>query len=255
MLRTGGTGAALGTIRLLADALKKHNPQFSLEIMPNLGSGGGLKALDKGAIHFALISRPLSAEEAASGFSAFEYGRTPFVLATSKKGVANLTLAQIADIYAAKRTTWADGTPIRIVLRPANDADTGALGSFSPAVKEGLALAMARDGMVTGITDQDSANDIARLAGGLGTSTLALLLSEKRPLHPIAIDGVAPSTKALAEGKYPYAKSVYIVTRGGAPEPLAKFIEFVRSAEGRRILAENGHLLPEVKAGAKVTIR
>lgn len=249
-VRTGGTGAALGTMRVLGDAYSKIDPTFSLDIVPNLGSGGGLKALEREAIQFAVISRSLSKEEAAKGFTLVEYGRTPFVLATTRKDVAGLSLEQIADIYMGKQSSWADGSPIRLVLRPANDVDTTHLASFSPRIKDALTAAMARPGMVVGLTDQDSAAHITRLTGSLGTSSLALILSEKHPIRALAIDGVTPTVKAIADGTYPHFKSLYLVTRGNPSTATARFIAFVSSAEGRRILADNGHWVSDSRQAA-----
>jgi phosphate transport system substrate-binding protein len=247
-VRTGGTGAALGTMRVLAEAYKKTEPQFALDIVPNLGSGGGLKALEHGAIDFAVISRGLKGDEIAQGYVAFEYGRTPFVVATSRAHSPGLTLAQIADIYSGRVNKWPDGTAIRLILRPANDGDTPLLAAFSPGIKEALATAMAREGMIVAITDQDSANDIGRIKGAIGTSSLALILSEQRNLTALSIDGVKPSVNALADGTYPHYKSLYIVSKGTAPGAAARFIAFVRSSEGRRALMEMGHWVP---GGAK----
>lgn len=249
-VRAGGTGAALGTIRLLADAYTKVDSAFSLEIVPNLGSGGGLKALERNAIQFAVISRPISKEEAPKGFTTIEFGRTPFVLATTRKDVPGLSLEQIADIYMGKQTSWPDGTPIRLVLRPANDVDTAHLASFSARIKDALGVAMSRPGMVVGITDQDSANTIARLTGGLGTSSLALILSEKHPIRALAIEGVMPTAKTIADGTYPHFKSLYIVTRGNPSATVTRFITFVRSAEGRRSLADNGYWVADARQTA-----
>ena len=44
-LRLGGTGSALGTMKLLAEGYRKLDPSFVLEIVPNLGSSGGIAAL------------------------------------------------------------------------------------------------------------------------------------------------------------------------------------------------------------------
>jgi phosphate transport system substrate-binding protein len=250
-LRTGGTGAALGTMRALGEAYKKIEPQFSLEIVPNLGSSGGLKALEQGAVHFAVISRPLKGDESVQGYAAYEYGRTPFVLATSRSDVSNLTLRQIADLYSARVAKWPDGTPVRLVLRPANDADTPLFASFSPAIKEALAEAMSRDGMIVAVTDQDSATELGRIKGAIGTSSLALIVSEKRPLSTIAIDGVKPTAKALSDGSYPYFKSVYVVTKGTPSRETARFLAFVRSTEGRRILTDLGHWMPPAGVAAR----
>lgn len=254
-VRLGGTGSALGTMQRLAEAFGKIQPQFALAIVPNLGSGGGLRALGEGLVQIAATSRPLKPEEIAAGLSAVEYGRTAFVLATSKAGVDGLSLGQIADIYAGRQSRWSDGTPIRLVLRPASDGDTALLGAFSAPVKEALAAAMSREGMVVAMTDQDSADGIERLPGGLGTASLALLRAEGRRLHPLAIDGVRPSVASVADGTYPHAKRMYLVTKGTPPHSVAQFLAFLDSPEGRRILTETGHVLPPARSSGAAAAR
>src|SRR5947208_6491721 len=44
-IRIGGSGAALPTMRLLGEALKQTAPEFSLVMVPDLGTAGGLRAL------------------------------------------------------------------------------------------------------------------------------------------------------------------------------------------------------------------
>ena len=239
-VRLGGTGAALGTMTLLAQAYKKIDPLFQLEIVPNLGSSGGIKALGAGATQIAVASRAIKAEELAAGLHAVEYGRTAFVLATAKADVQALTLAQIADLYAGRQTRWGDGQPVRLVLRPASDADTPLLASFSPGVKVALTTAMAREGMVTAMTDQDSADAIERLPGGIGSSSLALLMSEHRRARALPIDGIAPTVANVASGRYPYVKPLYLLYKDGAPPSALRFIAFVGSEAGRRILTAAG---------------
>jgi phosphate transport system substrate-binding protein len=239
-VRLGGTGAALGNMALLAQAYGKVDPSFRLDIVPNLGSSGGIKALTAGAIQIAVASRAPKAEELLVGLSAFEYGRTAFVLATTKEGTQNLTLSQVADMYAGKQTKWSDGQPVRLVLRPASDADTALLASWSPGIKEGLGIAMSREGMVTAMTDQESANAIERLPGGLGVSSLALLVSEHRRARALSVDGIAPTVANVASGRYPYVKPLYLLVRSGAPASVTRFVAFVGSDAGRRLLTEAG---------------
>jgi phosphate transport system substrate-binding protein len=240
-LRLAGTGAALGTMRLLADAYKKTDGKFSLEIIPNLGSDGAIKALERHAIQLATVGRALTADEIAQGFVASEYAKTPFVIAAARKDIRTLTLAQIADIYAGRQSRWPNGELIRLVLRPASDGDTALLASFSPGIKDAVRQAMTREGMVISVTDQESATEIARLKGGLGASSLALIESEQRPLYTVAINGVAPSVKNLSNGSYPYAKTLYFVTRGPETATVTRFIAFVHSKAGQRILNKMGN--------------
>lgn len=243
-VRLGGTGSAIATMQRLGQAFQKVDPTFRLEIVPNLGSSGGVKALRQGATQLAAISRPLKAEEAASGLLAVDYGRTPFVLASTVPGVKGLALREVAEIYAGRRTQWANGTPVRLVLRPATDGDNAQLASFSEDVRAALALAMGREGMVVAMTDQETVDAIERLPGGLGTASLALLTSERRRAVPLAIDGVEPSLENLANGRYLHAKTMMLVLRADATPATRRFVDFVSSEPGRKLLTELGHLPP-----------
>jgi len=240
-VRLGGTGSALGTMALLAQAYRKLDPSFRLEVVPNLGSSGGVKALIAGSVQIAATSRAPKPAELAAGLHVLAYGRTPFVVATAKDGVGGLTRAQIAALYAGRATRWADGQPVRLVLRPANDIDTELTAAMSPQIAEAVAQAMSREGMVVGMTDQDAVDAIERLPGGVGASSLAVLLSERRRARALAVDGVEPTAANLASGRYPYAKSMYLLTGAEAPAAVRAFAAFVGSEAGRRILAETGH--------------
>jgi phosphate transport system substrate-binding protein len=243
-LRVGGTGSALGTIRLMADAFaRQDSTQASLTIVPNLGSSGALRALQAGAIDVALASRSLKAEETAAGLVGFEYGRSPFVFVTSKPGVKNITAAMVADILSGRKASWPDGQPVRFVMRPQSDGDNVLLASFSPDIETALKIAHQRPGMVMAPTDQEAADEAERLPGSLAANTLALVLAERRKLNVIAFDGKAPSAQALAAGSYPYFKRLLIVTRGAPSGAMRQFIEFVKSPKGRAILEASGHFV------------
>lgn len=82
-IKIGGTGAALGTMQVLAQAYAESQPNAKITVLPSMGSGGGIKAVLAGAIEIGLSSRPLSEAEAKAGAVAVELGRTPFVFATA----------------------------------------------------------------------------------------------------------------------------------------------------------------------------
>jgi phosphate transport system substrate-binding protein len=246
--KLAGSGSGIGTMKVLAEAYQQRDPSFKLVIVPNLGGGGGLKALESGAIDIAVISRPVKPDEAARGLIAVEYGRTPFFLATNKKDITSISVARTAEIFAGKITRWPDGTPIRVVLRPKTDIDTQLLGKWSPQLAEALKTAHAREGMVVAPTDQESASQIERLPGSLGASTLALVLSENRKIFALPFDGVMPSVKAISDKSYPHFKSMFIVTKGNRSPAVDKFVRFVLSAEGRAILEQLGHWIPDAVA-------
>lgn len=241
-LTIGGSGTGLGAMRLLAGAFESARPDVRITVVPSLGTGGGIRALADGAISLAVISRPLKDAERARGMTAIEYGRTPFVFATAKKDApSGFTLQQFAEIYAGRMARWPGGEQLRVILRPRSDSDTAILEGMSPAMRRALEAARRRKGLKMAVTDQESAEAIGRIPGAIGTSTLALILSERHPLRALSVDGVDPSPRTIADGTYPYYKRLYMVAGPKTPAAARQFAAFVRSAEGRGILARTGH--------------
>ena len=241
-MRIGGTGAALGTAQQLALAYGKTVPGATFVVLPSMGSGGGIKAVLAGAIQVALSSRPLSAAEVQAGAVAVEYGRTPFVFATAVANpVVGITSQNLVDFYAGKADTWPDGSKLRLVLRPIGDSDSETIKAISPAMRDAMQLAEQRKGMAFAVTDQETASAVEKVPGALGPSTLALLLSEKRTLKALALDGAVPSAHSIASGSYPLHKQLLLVTGPKSPPEALAFVGFVRSAAGRDILQKTGH--------------
>ena len=241
----GGSGTGLGTMRVLADAFARSSPGFQATVVLGLGTGGSIKALAGGAVDLAVTARPMKPDERALGIEETEYARTPFLFAVSTTSkVTAITTAELAQIYSGTLSSWPDGTPIRVVLRPASDSDTEFVRSLSPEVARGVSIAQARRGVAFAVTDQDAATDIERIAGAIGPSALALLVSEKRKLKTLKLDGVEPTAANIASGAYPYYKKMFLVTGAKTPAKVQQFIAFIRSPAGRKILADTGHWIP-----------
>ena len=244
-IKIGGTGGALGTMQALADAYRKDHPDTQITVLPSLGSSGGVKAVLAGAIQVAVSSRPLKPEEVSQGARAFELGRTPFVFAVpTNTKVDAITIRDLVDIFAGNLESWPDGTRIRIVLRPVGDSDSAMVRSISPEVKQAKRKAEKRPGMLFAVTDQESADNIEKIPGAFGSTTLAQILTERRAIKALRFDGVEPSPGTLADGSYRYFKPLFIVTSPKTPAVAQEFLSFVQSDAGRAILARSGYVLP-----------
>ena len=241
-LKVGGNGSGMPAMQLLGAEFVKKNPGVTVVVVPNLGSSGGLKALRDGVIDLAISSRGIKPEETAQGLVATEYGRTPFVFATNPSVTQGFgSLPELIDAYAGKLTTWADGKPIRLILRPKNDGDTAIQQAISPEMKQAVDAALARPGMIIATTDQDAADMLEKTAGALGVTSLSLIQTEKRRVNVLSINGVAPSTKALGDGSYRYVKTMYLVRNGAGSDAIMRFNAFVASREGRQMLLNAGY--------------
>jgi len=239
-IRISGTGGAIGTMRLLAEAFRRSNPGIRIELLQVMGSSGSIKAVMAGRLDIGLSGRALNGEERARGAVETMYARTPLVFAVNGAvEIPGLTLDGIAGIYAGKRD-WENGKRIRLVLRPREDSDIMVLKGLSPAMNAAVEIALRRKGMIVATTDHDAADAVESVPGAFGATTLSLVLSEKRPLRILSVGGVAPSVRAMIDRTYPYSKSFFMVTGTHPSDAVRSFIDFVRSPDGSSILLKNG---------------
>ena len=240
IIRISGTGGAIGTMRILGEAFRKTNPGIRVEILPGMGSSGAVRAVLAGRLDIGLSGRMLKGEERAQDVMETKYARTPFAfVVNSNLKMTGLTLEGLAAIYAGKRD-WENGKRIRLVLRPQADSDIEVLKSMSPAMSAAVDIALRREGMIVATTEQDAVDAIESVPGAFGGTTLSLVSSERRALRILALDGVVPSVRTMADGSYPYSKTFFMVTRKNFPDSVRRFIDFVRSPAGAAILAKNG---------------
>lgn len=243
VLHIGGTGAALGTMRQLGEAFRHGNPGVEVHVMPYIGSTGAIRGVVDGSVQIGLSARPLGSSEQALPVRAIPYAVTPFVfVAHSSAPADNVTRQQVIEIFAGRQQAWSDGSPIRLILRPRRETDNVTLRGWGPDMADALDSALARRGMRSAATDHDAARDVERTPGALGTSTLALAVSEGRRFKILSLDGVKPSLQGLQDGSYPLSKRLYLVVADNASPAVRAFANFVVSAAGTRILRANGQL-------------
>lgn len=244
-IRIGGTGSALGTMSLIATEFSKKHPDHVVRILPSLGTSGGIKALQSQALEIAVTSRDIKPEEKAAGLNSVKYGTTAFVFISNRKNPdIKLTNDTIAAIYSGKQAAWSNGEPLRMVLRPREDSHTKYVEKMSPEIAAAVQSAHTKQGMIVAITDSDAADHVEKIPGAVGTSTLALVLSEERRLKVNPLNGVTPSTQTLLDGSYPMTSDMYAVTGSSPSDATKQFIQFLRSPQAAEILTRTGHKSP-----------
>lgn len=234
----GGTGAGLAPTHRVVSELR-----LGATFVPNLGSGGGIKALQAGAVDIALTARPASDAERAAGLADHPWFRTPFVWAVqSAVPVERMSVAELVSIYAGRTEQWPNGERVRLVLRPENDSDTQLTRGVHPELAQALAQAMQRPGMRVATTDNDAIADIERIAGALGTTSLAMVREQRRAVRVLALDGVAPDTSTLQDGRYRYAKTVYLMTRAAPGAEVLAVLRQLATPAARDLYLQAGCL-------------
>ncbi|MFP5222620.1 MAG: substrate-binding domain-containing protein [Acidobacteriota bacterium] len=242
-LKFGGTGSGTVLMKRLADEYCSTHPGEHVEVVPySLGSGGGVRALSAGKIDLAILGRSLKDDERLDGFRAVAWARTPLVLATSGGEVADgLNVPLLVDILLGRRTTWDDGSRIRLVMRIAQETDTLILANLSPDLKRALDAYLSSPGAVVADTDVDALDLLARTPGSLGTTTLGLISLRKSTVVALPFADAEPSLRALEEGRYTLAKELHLVYPENPSPQLSRFIEWLFSASVAERLRELAH--------------
>ncbi len=240
-LRVGGMGAATEMLRHLASVYAGHGGD-RIEVIPGLGSIGALQATADGVLALTISGRPLTPAETAKGLIALGQFRSPFIFVSSRREAGNLESAQIPRLYSDEKATWADGTPLSVIMRPRSDTDFTLLAGLLPGMQTSLELARRRSDLPVAATDQDNLDLAERLPGSLTGAILMQIATESRNLRVLSIDGVEPSLVNFASGAYRFGKTLHLVVQAPMRPGVQSFIDFVKSPTGRQILCDSGNL-------------
>jgi hypothetical protein len=92
-------------------------------------------------------------------------------------------------------------------------------------------------------SDDDNANLAESMPGSLASATYLQIVSERRNLRFVPIDGVMPSLAEYEGGAYRYGKTITLVSRISRSGAAERFIAFLRTDEASRFMRDAG-LIP-----------
>jgi phosphate transport system substrate-binding protein len=237
----GGSGSLTDEMADLAKAYMARNPSDSIQVlMDSMSNTGGMEGVKLGRLTIGLVTdEPKGGDKEKLVYKAV--GRTPTAVAVNKAlPIANLSEAQVCDIFSGKIKSWKEvgggDAKIMVLTRKKDDANTETIRERMSCFKSlqitGDAVALVRGSEVLDSLDKRS-NTVGIV--NMGTS-----LSERQNVKTVSIDGVSASPETVQGGKYKFFNERGVVTLG-APQGITKrFLDFVASAEGQKILSRRG---------------
>ena len=233
------------------EAYMKKNPGVQISLSGG-GSGEGIKALIDKTTDIATSSREIKKEEIAlaetKGVKPVAHvvakdALTPVVHPKNK--VTNLSIDQLSQVYQGKITNWKElgGEDLKIVVI-SRDSSSGTFESWDHFVMKKAkvtpkAQMLASNGaLVTAVAKNRYA--IAYL--GIGYVN--------KSVKPLQVNGINASIQTALSNEYPLSRELYMYTNGEPTGDVAKFIAFVKSAEGQKIVVKEG-FVPLVASGKK----
>lgn len=236
-----GSTTVLPIAQKTLEAHMKANPGVNISLS-GTGSGDGIKALIDKTTDIANSSRPIRSSELEMARKAGVYPQEFIVgidaiapIVHPSNPVQNLTIDQLSQIYQGRIRNWkevgGENRPIVIVSR---DSSSGTYESWSELVLKKARVApqaqlQASSGAVVQTT---SGNPNAIAYVGLGYLNPSV--------KTVNVDGVQPSIETAMTGAFPIARPLYMYTDGVPVGATARYLRFVLSPEGQKLVAETG---------------
>lgn len=255
-LRVRGSDTMLILAQAWAEVYSLSSPEAHVEVSGG-GSGQGIAALIKGTIDIANCSRNIRQEEAAqarknTGLTPAEFivGYDALAVFVHRDNPLNeISIPQLAAIYrsGASLSAWSQ-LGVRLpsgrdrIIRVNRQSSSGTYEFFRDHVLDTVDFQL-------GSLDMNGSKEVVELIastpGAIGYSGMAFATPDVKVLRVSSAPGqpaFAPSVPNVTAKRYPISRSLLLYTLG-SPGPLARrYIDWIRSPQGQRIVADIGYV-------------
>jgi phosphate transport system substrate-binding protein len=237
-LLVGGTSAMYElNIALGKEFEKKYGVQVIVE---RGGSLQGLLAAKRHAIDIAAMARDLQGAEAVPQAHNHLIARDAIaIVVNAQSPLRQLRQELVHDVLTGKIDNWktlgGPDKPIEVVMRPRDSATSRFVSEFvlagaDPSLK--AHIRKTRDEVLEFIRQNPHAiGCIATDDGALPTDIVSL-----------EIDNTPITRETVLSGRYPYARSLYLMTYGEARQQALDFIALAESPLGQDIVNRSGFI-------------
>ena len=233
---TDGSTSMEKVIGALSESFMANNADATVTYNPT-GSGSGITAVQEGTCDIGLSSRALKDEEKSAGLkeTILAYDGIAIIVHPDNP-VSDLTIEQIAQLYAGEITNWKDvgGNDAEVVLI-GREAASGTRDGFESITGTKEKCLYRQELTSTG----DVITAVSQNPDAIGYASLASIKDSVKALN---VDGVTPSEDTVKDGSYKVQRPFVLVTaEGKALTPVAQaFFDYATSPDAAAIIAKAG---------------
>lgn len=238
LLKISGGTAHIPVMKEAAQTIMTLNPAIQITIAGG-GSGVGIKQVGEGLVDIGNSGRKATDEE-INRYQLKLYrwaidGVAPVV--NPQNQVKALTKSQLMDIFSGKLDNWKalGGIDRKINVYTRDEASGTREVFWKKALDKGQittgAHVVASNGAMKSAIGQDPY--------GIGYVSIGHI---DETVAPVALDGIVPTTETVVKGTYPVARGLYSNTKGEPVGLTRKFIDFLYTADGKKIIEKHGFI-------------
>lgn len=230
-----------------AEIYMKAHPETSIQVTGG-GSGVGIAALINGTTDVATASRPIKPSEVEKLKA--RYNTLGVEIPCAKDGITiflnqsnpvkELTIKQLSDIYQAKITNWKQlggaDAPIKLYGRE-NSSGTYAFFKEEVVLGDYAASCQTLPGTAAVV------NAVKKDKNGIGYGGAAYAEGVKhcKVKKDATAPAMDPTAENIAKNTYPITRYLYLYLRNRPTGDTKKFVDWILSAEGQKIITEVGY--------------
>jgi phosphate transport system substrate-binding protein len=230
-----------------AELYMKTNQNVSVQVTGG-GSGVGITALINGTTDIANSSRPMKQTEIEKLKSRYNSlgveipcakdGITIFLNEANK--VSELTIKQLSDIYQGKIKNWkelgGDDAAIRLYGR---ENSSGTYVYFHDEVVKGDYATSTQTLPGTAAVVNAVKKDVNGI--GYGGAAYAVGVKHAQVKKDSKSPAYLPTAETVGKGQYPITRFLYMYMRNRPTGETKKYIDWILSPEGQRVVTEVGY--------------
>lgn len=262
-IQVKGSDTMVNLAQAWAEEYAKVATDVDIEVSGG-GSGVGIAALEKGTIDIANASRNIKAEEFE--IAKKNTGKEPkeyvvgfdalAVYVNIDNPIEEITIEQLSQIYAEGGTTtkWSQlgitipGVTDDEIARVSRQSSSGTYEFFREHVLNKVDFKL-------GSRDMNGSKEVVELVGGtktaIGYSGMGYA-NDKVKMLKIKTDAgsIPPTVETTMSKQYPLARSLLMYTLGEPEGAVKDYINWTLSADGQKLVSENGYVPLSAPAAA-----
>jgi len=238
-LKIDGSTTVLPIAQKGAEVFMKKHSDIKIFVSGS-GSGTGIKALMDGTTNIATSSREAKDKEVASakekkviltGHKVALDGIVPVVHPSMK--INDITTEQLRDIYNGKIKSWKElGGPDRPVSVVSRDTSSGTYEVWEEKILKGDKV---RPDALLVASNGQAVQTIAQNKFAIGYIGIGYIDKSSKVLK---VNGKTASPNAVRDGSWPISRPLFMYTNGKPAGTIAKFIDFLLSKDGQKVVNE-----------------
>ncbi len=264
-IQVKGSDTMVNVAQAWAEEYKTAVPAVDVEVSGG-GSGVGIAALERGTIDIANSSRNMKAEEielakrnTGKEPKEFVVGYDALAVYVHKDNpIGEISLEQLAQIFAEDGTVtkWSQlgvtipGGGDDVIVRVSRQSSSGTYEFFREHV-------LAKKDFKLGSRDMSGSKEVVELVANtktaIGYSGMGYATPDVKMLLLAGQAGqaaVAPTVANTLDKTYPLARSLLIYTLGEPEGEVKRYIDWILSPAGQKVVEANGYVPVSAVAGS-----